>query len=273
MLSQRAPVVVSLLLVALSAVTAAHGAARRTADYPTIDVVFNSNNTLTVTLNGAPLGTPSGAPTTIPPGTYNMSLTDPTYVSNMQFHLEGPGVKLVSNMSYGEEPSEVWVETFAPSSTYTWRDDFNPGNVFTFATSNGATVGSANSGSAGSSSGRSSTPISSGKTGKASSTDVVGSALAPLRGTLVGTVDAAGVLSLKLAGKPVQNIKAGRYTFTIVDSSRKAGFNLQQIKSSPIAITTTTFTGRRTKTLTLRAGQWLFYPTFVGKKSYFIVTS
>ena len=97
-------------------------------------------------------------PTTIPPGTYNMSLTDPTYVSDVEFHLEGPGVKLISNMSYGEEPSEVWVETFAPGSTYTWKDDFKPSLVFTFVTSNAPAVGTANSGSAGTSAGKSSTP-------------------------------------------------------------------------------------------------------------------
>ena len=83
----------------------------------------------------------------------------------------------------------------------------------------------------------------------------------------------SGALSLKLSGKSVQNLKAGKYTFSIADGSKKAGFNLQQIKSSPITITTTTFTGKKKKTLTLKAGQWFFYPTFVGKKTYFIVTS
>jgi hypothetical protein len=269
-LSQRASVVVTLLVLALGVTAGARGA---TSDYPTIDVVFNSNNTISATLNGAPLGTSSGAPTTIPPGTYNLSFTNPTYVSNMQFHLEGPGVKLVTNMSYGEEPSEIWVESFAPGSTYTWKDDLNPTPVFTFVTSNTASVGSANPGSSGSSSGKSSTPIPSGRTGKASSTDVVGSAILPLRGTLSGSVSAAGVLSLKLAGRPVQSLKAGRYVLTITDTSTKAGFNLQEIKNAGIVLTGTTFTGKRTKTLTLRAGQWFFYPTFVGKKTYFIVTS
>jgi hypothetical protein len=269
----RASVLVPCIALALLVATAAQSAARRGADYPTIDVVFNQNGTLTVTLNGAQLGTSSGAPSVIPPGTYNMSLTDPTFVSNIQLHLEGPGVKLVSNMSYGEEPSEVWVETFAPSSTYTWKDDFNPSAVFTFVTSSSASVGTANSGSAGVSSGKSSTPISSGSSGKASSTDVVGSAIAPFRGTLVGTVAASGAVSLKLSGKSVQSLKAGKYTFSIADGSKKAGFNLQQIKSSPITITATTFTGKKQKTLTLKAGQWFYYPTFVGKKTYFIVTS
>ena len=45
-MSQRASVVVSCLALALAVVTGAEGAAR---DYPTIDVVFNQNSTLTVT--------------------------------------------------------------------------------------------------------------------------------------------------------------------------------------------------------------------------------
>jgi hypothetical protein len=268
-MSRRALVVPSCIALALAVVSGGQGAAR---DYPTIDVVFNANNTISASLNGGPLGTASGAPTTIAPGTYNMSFTNPTFVSDLQFHLEGPGVKLVTNMSYGEEPSEVWVETFAPASTYTWKDDLNPVPVFTFVTSNSASVGSANSGSA-VSGGKSSTPISSGKNGKASSTDIVGSAIAPFRGTLTGTVTAAGSVSLKLAGKPVQSLKAGKYTLAIADGSTKAGFNIQQIKSSPITITAAAFTGKRSKTLTLKAGQWFFYPTFVGRKTYFIVTS
>ena len=33
------------------------------------------------------------------------------------------------------------------------------------------------------------------------------------------------------------------------------------------------FEGKRSKTVNLKAGQWFFYPSFVGKKDYFIVTS
>ena len=149
-----------------------------------------------------------------------------------------------------------------------------PGTVWTFVTSSGPSVGSANPGSA-PGAGKSTSPISSGRNGKASSTDIVGSAIstATFRGTLLGTVSAAGKLTLKLGGTPVSNLKAGRYTFKISDGSKKAGFTVQQIKSTALTITTATFTGTKSKTLALRAGQWFFYPTFVGKKTYFIVTS
>jgi hypothetical protein len=262
-------------LAALAGAGSAPGESTRAADYPTIFIVFNANSTLTVTQeNGAPLGTSSGPPTVIAPGTYNLSLTDPTFVADVQLHLEGPGVRLISNMSYGEEPSETWVETFAPSATYTWRDDFKPGTVWTFVTSNAASVGTPNSGSA-EGTGKSTTPIASGKNGKASSTDIVGSAIksAVFRGTLLGTVSKAGRLTLSFRSRGVTNLKAGRYTFKVTDRSKKAGFTVQEIRNPAQTVTTTTFTGTKSKTITLRAGQWFFYPTFVGKKTYFIVTS
>ena len=48
---------------------------------------------------------------------------------------------------------------------------------------------------------------------------------------------------------------------------------MQEIKNSAVTVTTSPFTGNRSKIVTLKAGQWFFYPTFVGKKTYFIVTS
>ena len=90
-----------------------------------------------------PVGTSSGPPTTISPGTYNISIDDAAFVADIQWHLSGPGVNLVTNMSYGEEPSEAWVETFLPSSTYTYRDDNRPSTVFTFQTTSTALVGHA----------------------------------------------------------------------------------------------------------------------------------
>jgi hypothetical protein len=261
---------VSAFALLLSA--AAPAATKLAADYPTLLVSFKATNTVTVTLaDGTPVGTTSGAPTSVAPGTYNISIDDAAFVADIQWHLSGPGVNLVTNMSYGEEPSETWVETFLPSSTYTWRDDNRPGTVFTFTTAATAPVGTPNSGQAAGLS--STTPQSSGKNGKAASTDVVGSGVAVKRGTLVGTVTAGGRLTLTLKGKTVGSLEAGLYTFAISDESKKAGFSVQQIKKDATQITTAAFTGKKTKTITLRAGQWFAYPTFVGKKLYFIVTA
>jgi hypothetical protein len=40
-----------------------------------------------------------------------------------------------------------------------------------------------------------------------------------------------------------------------------------------MTITTTTFVGKRTRTVALPAGRWLLYPSFIGKKTYFFVTA
>ena len=48
---------------------------------------------------------------------------------------------------------------------------------------------------------------------------------------------------------------------------------VRAIKQAPPTLTGLAFTGARKVTLTLNAGQWLYYPSFVGKKTYFIVTA
>ncbi len=261
----------ALVWLALVLGGAAHGASGRAVDYPSLFVAFHTNDTVTVTLaDGTPVGTPSGAPTTISPGTYNVLIDDAAFVSDVQWDLAGPGVKLVTNMSYGEEPSESWVETFLPSSTYTYRDDNRASTVFTFITSSSAAVGSTPTGDAPLTS---TTPIVSGTNGKAASTDVVGSGRAGLRGALTGKVDAAGRLTLTSGGKAVGTLRAGLYRLTVTDRSKKAGFTVQELKKVATTVTGAAFTGTRSATITLKAGQWFAYPTFVGKKLYFVVTS
>src|SRR5690348_12715552 len=125
-----------VLLAVLAVLAAASAASAARADYPSIYVSFLPTSTLRVVLaDGSPLGTSSGAPTVIPPGSYNLLLDDSSLVADVTFDLAGPNVKLVTNMSYGEETAETWVETFLPNSTYTWRDDMKPSTVYTFVTS------------------------------------------------------------------------------------------------------------------------------------------
>jgi hypothetical protein len=271
-MSKRALLVlIACAVSALAAAPALLGAGSRANDYPSIYVTFHSTSTLTVVLgDGTPVGTSSGAPTVIPPGTYNLLLDDASLVSDVTFDLVGPGVKLISNMSYGEEPAETWVETFLPSSTYTWRDDMKPATVWTFVTSAAASVGTANSGVAPGKS-TSATPISSGKNGKAASTDVVGSAIVPFRGTLLGAVGTSGQISLRSGGKAVANLKAGKYTFKVTDQSAKDGFTLQQSRKGATTVTRPKFVGTRSASIVLKPGQWFYYASFVGKKTYFIV--
>src|SRR5262249_3874272 len=58
----------------------------------------------------------------------------------------------------------------------------------------------------------------------------------PVRGTLDGTVSAAGNVKLALKGKVVSSLKYGQYTLVVTDSSSKSGFVLQQNKKAATTI-------------------------------------
>jgi hypothetical protein len=74
-------------------------------------------------------------------------------------------------------------------------------------------------------------------------------------------------------GKRVTTLTAGRYTVSVTDKSKKSGFILQGTGHTAINVAGVGSVGKHTKSVTLTAGQWFFYPTFVGAKSYFIVIS
>jgi hypothetical protein len=76
---------------------------------------------------------------------------------------------------------------------------------------------------------------------------------------------------LTTKGKPVGNLKAGLYTFTVRDNSTKRGFSIQRLKSTEIDLTGVGYKGTHVKTVNLKAGQWMFFSPS-GKKYYFIVS-
>jgi hypothetical protein len=123
-------------------------------------------------------------------------------------------------------------------------------------------------------------PYSSVASGKSTSSNatVIGqqaktSVPAVFRGTLDATVTAAGKPSLTFRGKAVTSLKAGRYTIEVADSSKSAGLILQEARQNAIAVAPVSYVGKRHTAVTLRAGQWFFYATFVGAKTYFLVTT
>jgi hypothetical protein len=59
----------------------------------------------------------------------------------------------------------------------------------------------------------------------------------------------------------------------VTDMSAKSGFILQEIRKPARTVSSPSFTGKRSMNLSLKPGQWFFYATFVGKKTYFIVTA
>jgi hypothetical protein len=240
----------------------------RAADLPSLYVVFQKDRTFALSLaDGTSVGSSSAPGTAIPAGTYRVNVDD-TAQAVMQFHLAGPGVELVTNMTFGEDAAQTLVETFQPNSTYTFRDDFQPGLVRFFSTSS-SSISSGDPGG-GASSGSTPAKSQSGGGSPVTSQDIVGSAINPLRGTLAGAVSPAGKLTLTFKGKRVASLASGRYKIAVDDRAPKRAFEVQRLGSHPVVVTGRAFVGRHTVTLTLDAGRWRYF-SGAGKKTYFVV--
>jgi len=251
---------------ALAAVLALAGGVQRANAAGDLYVTFNLNHTISVTqASGAPLGTTSGAPTQIAAGAYNLHFDDSVGVSGPIFTLTGPGVNISESLTLGEYPSGTLTAVFQPNSTYTWWDAETPSVVFTFTTTS-SSVGVPTNGSEGTGSGETSS------TGSSSSQDIVGSGLAPFRGSLDAIVYADGKLSLTHNGNAVKTLKTGQWTFSVDDESKKAGFSVEILKGKAQTITSKTFVGSNDVTVTLKPGRWFFF-TPGGKQTTFFVTS
>jgi hypothetical protein len=268
-------ILVAMLAGALALVPFAHAAA---ADTQKMYVTFEVTGAFRVALpDGTSVGTANPPGTTITPGTYELVFDNGYNVKNVNFQLTGPNVSLQEDMGGGEETAAGDYVTFLPSSQYRYHDANNQTSptFFLQTAASGGSVGGtgaglpgSNTASSGSSSSNSTVVGSKGSSSSSSSSTPLA-----LRGTLTGTVTAAGTLNLSLNGKPVTTLKSGRYTFAVTDRSRKGGFIVQRIRNDATTVTGVGFVGKRSLTLALRAGQWFCYPTFVGKKTYFIVTA
>jgi ABC-type amino acid transport substrate-binding protein len=256
----------SALAAALVALApAAHAA--RTAN-PSLRITFTAAGSITVTLpDGTPVGATAGTPTTIPAGYYTLLFYGPGECINLPlFELRGPGVNINDDMLGGETDVHTLYATFAPNATYTWHSDRSEATVYTFRASSDV-VGTQTT--------QTTTPTSTGSTGssaKATSQDIVGSAILPFRGTLAGAVSAAGRLTLAYRGKSVSNLKAGRYTVAVNDRSTTNGFLLQKQKQPPVDVTGGMFLGKRSLSVNLTPGRWLVLSS-ADKPTYAIVVS
>ncbi len=236
------------------------------ADLPSLNVFFQKDRSFLLSLaDGTPVGGSSAPGTTIPAGTYRVNLDD-TAQAVMQFHLTGPGVELVTNMTFGEDAAQTLVETFQANSTYTYRDDFQPGLVRFFSTSS-TTISSAGSGGGASTGGTATKGAS-----PATSQDIVGSGVVPFRGALDAIVFKGGTLGLCRNGEAVSFLKTGRWTFAVDDESRTAGFTVKSLRGKPVTVTSAAFVGSHSVTLTLKAGRWFFF-TSGGKQTTFFVVA
>jgi plastocyanin len=222
--------------------------------------------------DGTDVGSQARTPPTIPPGTYTIRVVDDAVTHN--FHLTGPGVDMTTPVD--EMQTSTWTVTFQPGSTYRFQCDIHSDYMYAvFQTSGtGSSGGSSGGTSGGSSGGSSSGGTSSGGTSSGGSSSG-GSSSGPqttLRGTLAGTVSAAGRLTLGFGGKPVAKLKAGRYKISVADKSRTKGFAVQAKGHSAITVSGVSFVGTHSVTVNLTAGQWTFYASPGGTKHSFAVS-
>ena len=260
---QRLGLIASIALSAGLLLLAPAAQARSTASLSLV-VSFFANGTISVTLpDGTPLGAANGAPQVIPAGYYTLLFSGPGGCTSLPyFHLTGPGTNIVTNMAEGATQKTTNTANFLPSSTYVWSDDAFPGALHTFTTS-AVVEGSPPSGSE-------STTGTAAKGKGVTYQDIVGSDIVPFRGTLTAALSAAGRFSLAYKGKSVARLKAGKYTIKITDASSTVGFTLEKLKHTAASLTSSAFVGKRSTSVHLTAGTWLFA---AGRDKYSVVVS
>jgi hypothetical protein len=237
---------------------------------PPLTLNVNVNGALEVVLgNGTRIRTATAPGAVIPPGVYlaivSSDLLDSKDVYHM-FHLSGPGVSLSSELLPCENPAPINTVTLQPSSTYTYDDLRHPELTHVvFTTSATGSSTDTNAGASG--------PSTAKPTGSVSNTSVIGSGIesATVRGTLAGTVNSVGVLTLRHDGKNVSSLKPGHYKIAVDDSTSKGGFTIAK-QSRSVVLTGPSFVGKHTVTVYLSTGQWMFYSS-TGTKHHFVVAA
>jgi hypothetical protein len=271
----RAKLLSTLAAMLAAAVVLVPAANSRVGALPTLFVNYTMNCTFTIVDDSGK------RVTSIAPGTYQVYVQTPQVFADVdltgifdmtacksfvQFQLSGPGVNLSTTLQQGDEDKDLLSANFQPSGTYT-ASDLNQPTVARAVFSTTAT-GTPTPSSGGGNTSTGSTSSSKGST----QSSLVGSAVVPFRGKLAATVSAAGKLALTTKGKPVNTLKAGLYTFTVVDNSAKSGFAIQKLKAGATTLTGVGYKGTHVASITLKAGQWTYFSPG-GKKTYFIVAT
>ncbi len=264
--SLRRSLLVLSLCAGATSIGASAGVARTRAN-AILNVTYIGSTSLQVRLGDGSTVRSGGS---VPAGTYQMLVEDDDYATP-NFKMSGPGVNISSNLDSSgmgiDHPATFDPVALQTSSTYTLQDtNIGGSSVFTFTTSAAATASGASNASASSSvSGGSSSSTSSGGTSASSSTT-------KLVGTLMASVSVSGKSTLAFGGKSVKTLKAGRYTISIQDHSKKAGLLLWKLGSHPLTLSGAAATGPKSTSVTLSLGKWFFEPSRAGPKTYFSVT-
>ncbi len=260
-----------LVIAAVVAVVVGAGALRSSAavpGIPSIYVNYNADCTFTMSVDGGISVTSSTPPgPTLPPGIYQLLVWMPnpnqgySCVKPM-FSFTGPGVSSTTVFQGQELHDEHVIPALQPSSTYVAEYASAPAateKVFTTAASGSNSV---------------LLPTTSTDDGSGGSTQpgLVGSAIVTAPPTLLATVSAAGKATLKLHGRNVGAVKAGKYELEVDDAAPRAGFFIGQRSGSALTVTGLAFVGKRTRLITLTLGRWIFFSE-LGKPTPFTVES
>jgi hypothetical protein len=252
---------------------AAPATARAASAIPTVYVQYAMNCTFAITDDTGK------TVSSIAPGAYQVEVTTPIPFAAedpspndftackgfVQFQLTGPGVSVYTTLDDGDGGFYKFTATFKAGSTYIAQDNNQPSvahGAFTTTATGSPSTPALPGGSGGSSTGVKPTV----------SHDIVGSSVVPFQGSLAATVDTAGRLALKRKGKPVGILKAGLYTFTVIDKSATSGFAIQKLKTAATTLTSVGYKGMHVASITLKAGQWTFFSPG-GHPNYFIVVA
>jgi len=206
----------------------------------------------------------SNVGSTIPPGTYTINLNNngaDDLGDDHIFHISGPGIDY---KAANVDTTAVFPVTFQPGATYRVFDDLNP-KISQTVVATGTTAAPPTP------SALPPTPVT-GSTKPVSSGAVGSEATPQLRGALDAIVYAGGKLSLTHNGKKVTSLKTGKWTFSVDDESKTAGFVVKALHGKPVTVTSGGYVGSHDVTLTLKPGRWFFYTTG-GKQSVFSVVS
>ena len=220
-----------------------------------IHVTYAPDCTFTMTIDGGITVDNSAAPgVTIPPGPYQIAIRtplpdadfNPAFCIGPLFSLTGPDVNYSPNIGGGTGMTAN--VTFSPSTTYEAVDGNRPSFQKYFTTAATGSSGSL-------------LPPVPADTGSGISTqpDLVGSGIAPMRGSLRASVSPSGAVTLAAGGKKAAKLEAGRYAIVVEDRSTQRGFFVQKRGKSAVAVAGVRFTGKRTVVVNLTAGTWRFY--------------
>lgn len=183
-------------------------------------------------------------------GTFGIHVNDSA--SNHNFHLEGTGVNMATGIADIQEVD--WTVDFA-DGYYNYRCDMHSSLSASFAVGNAPPI----------------PPPPPPAPAPAIFVPAVASAPAApkialpsvtkssVAGTLKVTLGANDTLTVTKSGKAVSKLSTGKYNVSVTDKSAKRDVTLRRIGGGTTVLTSRSFTGTKSVSIDLTAGQWKLY--------------